>query len=511
MIVNRLILTSLALALPVSSAELTATLHGDQPGPKISRHIYGHFAEHLGGCIYDGLWVGEDSAIPNTRGIRNDVVTALKDLDIPNLRWPGGCYADDYHWQDGIGSRDQRKARVNRFWGKVVETNHFGTHEFLDLCEMLDCEAYIAGNVGSGSPREMQQWLEYLTHPGGTEMSDLRKQNGRNEPWRVAFFGVGNENWGCGGNMSPEKYAEEYKTFRTYLTSYNKGGTKFVACGPGGENLHWMDVVSDQLRGRMDAISAHYYVMSGPWSNKGDAVNFSRDEWFQLMRTTLDADRILAAYDAILDKGDKDNRVGLYVDEWGTWWNPTPGSNPGFLVQQNTLRDAVSAALFFHQFHAWADRVQMANIAQTVNVLQSMIFTDGPRMVRTPTYHAFHLYKPHMDATRLPIEISSPEIGPDKARVPAVHASASKAPDGSVTISLVNIDPENAIPLTIDLRDVKASRIAGRILTADTMNAHNTFDAPDAVTTKAFSGARLSGKRLTLELPAKSIVTLSLR
>jgi alpha-L-arabinofuranosidase len=350
-------------------------IHTDRGGVTIEPEIYGHFAEHLGRCIYDGIWVGEDSAVPNVRGYRKDVVDALKALRIPVLRWPGGCFADEYHWMDGIGPRDQRPRMVNTHWGMVTEDNSFGTHEFLDLCELLETEAYIAGNVGSGTVQEMQDWVEYMTFDGDSAMAELRRTNGRDEPWRVKYFGVGNENWGCGGNMTAEYYADLYKRYQTYVRSYSGNRILKVACGPSDWNTRWMDVVLERAARQMDAISLHYYTFTGTWNDKGDAIEFDAGDWFTLMKKTLDTDDLLRRHIAIMDKHDPRKRIGLYFDEWGTWWNPAPGSIPGFLVQQNTLRDAVSAGIFLNTFNEHAERVKMANIAQTVNVLQAMIHT----------------------------------------------------------------------------------------------------------------------------------------
>ena len=486
-------------------------IHVDKGKNTIDRNIYGHFSEHLGRCIYEGFWVGEDSPIPNTRGIRNDVVEVLRRINIPVLRWPGGCFADEYHWKEGIGPRESRPAMINTHWGMVKETNAFGTHEFLDLCEQLGCEAYIAGNVGSGTVEEMQDWVEYMTFDGDSEMANLRRANGRDNPWRVKYFGVGNENWGCGGNMTPEYYADLYNRFQTYVRSYSSNRIVKVACGPGSENYHWMSVVMERANRRMGAISLHHYVRgSGNWTRKGSATKFDEKEWFALMKNTLTIYPLLENNIEIMDKVDPRGRIGLYVDEWGTWWDAETGTNPGFLYQQNTLRDAVSCGIFLNAFNTYCRRVRMANIAQTNNVLQAMILTKGEKMILTPTYHVFEMYKVHHDATLLPIELQRSDYKFGDEQIPALNVSASKDKSGRIHISLCNLDPKNSARLVCELQGTGAQKITGRVLTADIMTAHNTFDRPEVVKPAAFDNFQLRGNMLTVTLPSKSVVLLGI-
>ncbi|MDO8837258.1 MAG: alpha-L-arabinofuranosidase C-terminal domain-containing protein, partial [Vicinamibacterales bacterium] len=423
---------------------VTATVRGDQPGPVVNRNIYGHFAEHLGRGIYEGIWVGPESAIPNTRGMRNDVVAALRGLKIPVLRWPGGCFADEYHWKDGIGPRNTRPAMINTHWGGVVENNHFGTHEFMDLVEQLGTDAYITGNVGSGSVQEMMEWVEYLTSPADSPMANLRRQNGRDTPWRVPYFGVGNENWGCGGNMRAEYYADQYRRYNTFVKTYDRAHPIYrIAGGANSGDYNWTDVLMNMARRQMNGLSLHYYTLpTGNWGKKGSATVFGEDEWFSTLKRTLHMDELITKHAAIMDKTDPGKRVGLVVDEWGTWYDVEPGTEPGFLYQQNSLRDAVSAALHFHIFQRHADRVTMANIAQTVNVLQAMILTDQEKMILTPTYWVFEMFKEHQGGTSLPVELQSPDYVFGTDRIPALSASATRASDGTtVHLSLVNTHP----------------------------------------------------------------------
>ena len=486
-------------------------IHADKGKEIISRDIYGHFSEHLGRCIYEGFWVGEDSAIPNTRGIRNDVVEALRKIQIPVLRWPGGCFADEYHWKEGIGPRESRPSMINTHWGMVKESNAFGTHEFLDLCEQLGCEAYIAGNVGSGTVEEMQDWVEYMTFDGDSEMANLRRANGRDKPWRVKYFGVGNENWGCGGNMTAEYYADLYNRFQTYVRSYSGNRIVKVACGPGSVNYHWMRVVMERANRRMNAISLHHYVRgSGNWTQKGSATRFEEKEWFALMKNTLTIYPLLENNIEIMDEIDPRGRTGLYVDEWGTWWDAEPGTNPGFLYQQNTLRDAVSCGIFLNAFNTHCRRVRMANIAQTNNVLQAMILTKGEKMILTPTYHVFEMYKVHHDATMLPLDLDCSDYQFGDEEVPTIDVSASKDKSGKIHVSLCNLNAANPVDVSCKLLGVEPANVSGRVLTADDMTAHNTFDKPEAVKPAVFDGFSLRDDMLTVKLPAKSVVVLEI-
>jgi alpha-N-arabinofuranosidase len=490
--------------------EATAKIQGDEDGGKISRHIYGHFAEHLGRCIYDGIWVGEDSSIPNTRGIRTDIVEALREINIPNLRWPGGCFADDYHWRDGIGPRDKRPKRVNMHWGQVTDTNEFGTHEFMDLCEQLDCEPYLAGNVGSGTPEEMRDWIEYLTYNGDSELANLRRANGRQEPWKITYFGVGNENWGCGGNMRPEYYADVYKRFATFCRDYSGNRLTRVACGPGGLDQNWTRVMMDRAAREMQAYSLHFYTVWPNWNNKTPATGFGEEQWFAMLRGCLQIEQAIREAKEIMDRHDERKRIAIYMDEWGSWYRVEQG-HPGYgLYQQNSLRDALLAGLSFHIFHEHNDRVRMANIAQTVNVLQAMILTEGDKMLLTPTYHVFDMYKVHHDATRLPLELKSPDYEYDGRKMPALSASASRDKAGHVHVSIVNAHAHDVVKLECELEGIDANQVAGRILTAEKLDAHNTFAEPERIKPADFDGGSLDGDKLQAEIPPRSVVVLTL-
>jgi len=484
-------------------------INADLASGVISRHIYGHFAEHLGRCIYEGIWVGEDSPIPHTRGIRNDVVQALRAINIPVLRWPGGCFADEYHWKDGVGPRVTRPSMVNTHWGGVSENNHFGTHEFFDLCDQLGCAPYICGNVGSGSVQEMQQWVEYATLDGKSPMADWRRTNGREQPWALPFFGVGNENWGCGGNMRAEYYADQYRRYQTYVRNFGAAPIYKIACGANGGDYHWTDVLMREAGAYMHGLSLHYYCGSGRVSRS--ATQFDEVDWFALLKNALFMEELLTRHATIMDRYDPERRVGLIVDEWGTWHEVEPGANPGFLYQQNTLRDALVAAVTLNIFNRHCARVKMANIAQTVNVLQAMVLTEGEKMLLTPTYHVFELYKDHRDATSLPIRLDSTDYRWEGESIPQLSASASRDQAGVVHLTLCNLHPRQDAELSLILHGFTARAISGRVLSAATMQAHNTFTAPDAVRPAPFTAAQVHPDgQVTVTLPAKSVVSMAL-
>ena len=486
-------------------------IHSDQPEGVINRNIYGQFAEHLGRLIYGGLWVGEDSPIPNTRGLRNDVVAALKELRIPVLRWPGGCFADEYHWRDGIGPRDKRPRRPNASWGGV-DTNAFGTHEFMDLCEVLGADPYINGNLGTGTPQEMMEWVEYMTSDSDSALADLRRQNGREKPWRLPYFAVGNESWGCGGEMRPEYYADEYRRYAAFIKDYSGNHVRKLAVGPHDDYYNWTEVLMSQAAKQMQGLSLHYYTLpTGDWGHKGSATQFGEKEWHATLVRTLRIEEFIEKHSAIMDKYDPQKRVGLMVDEWGTWYDREPGRDMGALYQQNTLRDAVVAGINLNIFNKHSDRVQMANIAQMVNVLQAMVLTDKERMVLTPTYYVFRMYKVHQGATLLPAELSAPEYKVGQASVPSLNASASRDKEGRLHLSLVNLDPNRPAEITTRVAGRGVRGIAGEVLTAPAMNAMNTFDNSNAVKPTRFGGYKIQDSQVILSIPPKSVVMLELQ
>ncbi len=483
------------------------TLNTAEKQGKISKYIYGQFAEHLGRCIYGGIYV-EDGDIPNVNGMRCDVINALKELHIPVLRWPGGCFADDYHWRDGIGEKESRPYMVNTNWGGVVENNHFGTHEFFELCEQLGAEPYICGNVGSGTVREMRDWVEYMTFGGDSPLANERRKNGREEPWKLKFFGVGNENWGCGGNMRAEYYADEYRRYAVFIRDYGDEPIYKIAGGPNEDDAYWTETLMKIIGDKAAAISLHNYTYETDWKNKGRAADFTEKGYYDTMANSMRMDSVIALHKEIMDRYDPEGKIDLVVDEWGNWFDVEAGTNPGFLYQQNTMRDAMSAVLILHIFHKHRDRVKMANIAQMVNVLQAMVLTEGEKMVLTPTYHVFRMMKGHMDGEVLDISYDTETIEHGGAKIPKVSVSASEK-DGEVTLSLCNVSLEDGEDIEISL-DRRFKEAVGEVLTSPSMTDCNTFDAPSTVEPKALD-VSLDGESVKLTLPKMSAAVITLK
>ena len=508
------LLSFLFISLTCSAQDATVTIHCNQQGPKINKEIYGQFAEHLGSCIYGGLWVGPNSSIPNTDGYRTDVFNALKELQIPVLRWPGGCFADDYHWMDGIGPRDQRPSLRNNNWGGTIEDNSFGTHEFLNLCEKLGCEPYISGNVGSGTVKEMAQWVEYMTSDGDTPMARLRRKNGRDKAWHVKYFGIGNEAWGCGGNMTPEYYSNEFRRFNTYLRDYNNNKLFRIASGASDYDYNWTNVLMKNIGNRMNALSVHYYTVKD-WNHKGKSSPFTPEEYYLTLQKCLDIDSVITKHSAIMNQTDPEKTIGLMVDEWGTWWDEEPGTIPGHLYQQNTLRDAMVAALSLNVFHKHADRVKMANIAQVVNVLQSMILTDtkgNGHMVLTPTYYVFKMYKPFQNATSLPSDVQCSSHSFEKGLpIANLQSSSAKTTDGTIIVSLANINLQKGQEVALALDGYNANSVCGEILTAKNITDYNDFNHTETIKSENFTGAKIKKNQIMVKIPAKSIVVLKIK
>ncbi|MBQ6814720.1 MAG: alpha-N-arabinofuranosidase [Lachnospiraceae bacterium] len=487
---------------------------------KINKEIYGHFSEHLGRCIYEGIYVGENSNIPNVNGMRTDVVEALKKLNIPVLRWPGGCFADEYHWKDGIGPKEKRKKMINTHWGGVVEDNSFGTHEFFELIKQLGCDAYINGNLGSGTVQEMSEWVEYMTFNGISPMADLRKENGNEEPWEVKYFGVGNENWGCGGNMRPEHYGNEYRRYQTYVRNYDpKKPIYKIACGANIDDYLWTegvlatctDTYGRKAKDFMNGLSLHYYTVPGTWEKKGSATDFDEKTYYVTLKKTLYMDTLIKNHGAIMDKYDPDKKIGLIIDEWGNWFDVEPGTNPGFLYQQNTMRDAIVAGINLNLFNKHCDRVKMANIAQMVNVLQSVILTDGDQMLLTPTYHVFDMYKYHQDAELLESSIDTEMIGlEDDNMVPNLCESVSIDKDGIINITITNLSATESYPVESIILEKVVNSVNAEIVTGN-MKDYNDFDNTEKVMKESFNDINVNGNSLSFTIPACSVLHIAVK
>jgi alpha-L-arabinofuranosidase len=500
---HSLVVLGMIAAPAFAAGQVGINIDAAKPGAVINKNVYGQFAENLGTGVYEGMWVGPKSTISNTRGWRNDVVGALKELHVPLVRWPGGCFADTYHWRDGVGPQDKRPNNVNK--GKVDEINAVGTHEFFDLIDMLGADAYVNGNVGTGTVQEMSDWVEYMTADGGSPLARLRAQNGREKPFKVAYFGIGNELWGCGGNIKPEHYANLYSNYETFARAPEKTRPKMIAAGG---DIKWTEVLSKELKGRTTGISIHQYTIpTGVWEVKGKDLGFKEGEWISTLANTIKMDQIIKDHVAILDKNDPEKKIGLMVDEWGTWYDEEGRSG---LLQQNSLRDALVAALTFNIFHEHAQRVPLTTVAQMVNVLQAMILTDKEKMVLTPTYYAFQMYVPFQDAKSLPLAIkdnTSYTLG--TTTIPGVSASAARARDGKLYLALVNTDPTKVVDVAVNVAGTKVKGAAGKVLTSAAMDAHNTFQNPQAIKPAAYS-ARAAGGKLSIKVPAKAVMVVAL-
>ncbi len=507
------LLITIVLSAIITSAQTVIMLQADSAKQIISKDIYGHFAEHLGRCIYDGFYVGEkNKTIPNTNGVRNDIVAALKKLKIPNLRWPGGCFADTYHWKDGIGPKDKRPTMVNKWWGGVTEDNSFGTHDFLNMCELLNTKPYISGNVGSGTVQELADWVQYVNFNGKSPMSDLRKQNGRAKPWNVKLWGIGNEAWGCGGNMKPEYYANEYRKYATFLADWeNTGGLMRIASGASDADYNWTETLMKNIpTGMLGGLAMHHYS-AVEWNKKGSATDFTEEQYFATMKSAWLMNELVTKHSAIMDKYDSLKKVALVVDEWGGWYDVEPGTNPGFLYQQNTMRDAMIAGLSLNIFNNHSDRVRIACLAQCVNVLQAVILTNKEKMILTPTYHVMEMYNVHQGANLLPLSVQTKDYVFGNEKLPAVSGSASKDSAGLTHISLTNIDSKNAQDISINIEGANYTKVSGRILTSGRLQDHNTFENPDKIKPQPFTGATLKGNSLNVKLTPFSVVVLELR
>ncbi len=508
---------------PAGADRIELALDASKAGPKIDRNIFGQFAEHLGLGIYEGVWVGPNSPIPNTRGIRNDVVAALKAIKVPNVRWPGGCFADEYHWRKGIGPLNARPATLNPNWGGVIEPNTFGTHEFMDFAAQIGAEAYLSVNVGSGTPHEGADWLEYLTTAQPTALAKERAANGHAAPYKIAYLGIGNENWDCGGNMSPEYYLSQLRIYSRFVRNFNpaqqKGDGQMlkIAVGPGGDGprwTEWTETIMKAYQGRqwswdMHGLSLHNYTVVR-WPPAYASVGFGEKEYAEILESTLKMDGLIKQHSAIMEKYDPEKKVALAVEEWGAWYAKLPGSTEGFLSQQNSLRDAILAALNINIFARHADRVRMANIAQMVNVLQAMILTDKEKMLLTPTYHVFKMYVPFQDATFVPVTFDAGTYTHGTITLPRVDAIAAKDASGTLWIALTNLDPARPVEIATRLTGISGKSAAGETLAAPAVDSVNTFEAPTSVTPKPIA-ARVQGGTVTLTVEPKSVTVIAVQ
>ena len=482
--------------------KISILINADDRLGHISPEIYGHFSEHLGRCIYNGIYVGENSPIPNTDGIRNDIIEAFRNIKAPVFRWPGGCFAEEYHWQDGIGEKSLRRKIVNTNWGGVTEDNSFGTHEFMRFCELVGCKPYINGNVGSGSVREMSEWIEYMTSDAESPLTEQRKKNGRAEPWKLEYLGVGNENWGCGGNMRPEYYADVYKRYQTFCRNYSGNRLYRIACGPSSADYNWTEVMMKNLdSNNVDAIDLHYYTMP-VWPEMESATDFDDELYYKTIAAAHFSDELITRHSEIMNRYDPEKKIGLVIGEWGCWHKVEEGTNPGFLYQQNTMRDAIVAAIELNVFNRHSDRVVMANLAQAVNVLQSVILTEGGKMIKTPTYHVFDLFKTHQNNEAVYCYTQNENMSEGK-NAPMISVSAS-VNEKSMTVTAVNCSLTEEAAVECSIFGFKASSVSCRILTNEA-HSYNDFDCHDRVSITEHT-AVIKDNVLKLNIPPCAVV-----
>ncbi len=508
------------LCVPALAADnIHLTIDASKTGPKIDRNIFGQFAENLGHGLYEGIWVGPDSSIANTRGIRNDVVAALRDLKIPNVRWPGGCFADQYHWRKGVGPQNKRPATVNSAWGDVIDTNAFGTDEFMDFIHQIGSTSYVSINIGSGTPQEAAEWLEYMTAGASTALAKERAANGHPEPYKVGFLGLGNESWDCGGAMTSDYYVSLMKVYSRFVLNMNpsqRGSDQMlkIAVGPGTPDTEWTEAVMKAWKKHtwawdINGVSLHWYTVPNGWPPSTGSEKFGLDDYVKTLKSTLFMEEFLRKQEAVMDKYDPEKKVTLAVDEWGVWHAPLPGSNPAFLIQQNSIRDAILASLNLNIFARHADRVRMANIAQMINVLQAMILTDKEKLVLTPTYYVFKMYVPFQGSTFVPVAFDASSYTHVDATLPRLDAIAAKGTDGKVWLEITNLDAEKPVSIEADVTGIAAKSVRGETLTAPAVDSINTFAAPNTVVPKPISAAVKDGKfRLTVDPKSVTVVSL---
>lgn len=496
-----------AVGAGLKAPELTVDVLLDEPVGTIKPSVYGQFTEHIGGVIYDGIWVGADSKIPNIGGIRKTLVDHVKRLGRVVVRWPGGCFADRYHWRDGIGPAAHRPRRFGR-WREATEPNTFGTHEFIRFCRLCEVEPYFAANVGTGSPEEFQQWVEYCNAPAGsTTLADERAASGDLAPLGVRYWGVGNESWGCGGKFTPEDYCREYRRFTEWLPEY---GVKpyLIAAGPNGNDLDWTRRFfakwADGTRAPIQGWAPHYYC-----GTTGHALKFNADQWYEQLAKANQMEKLIVDQWNALAAHDPEHRIKLVVDEWGAWHPAGTEINPNHLFEQmGTLRDALVAALTLDTFNRHAEKVDMANVAQLVNNLHSLFLADGDKFVATPNFHVFEMYRPHHDATSVRIEVRAPAVafGPAAApgRIFRIAGSASRSGRRALTLTLVHTHATEPAEIAIRLRGGSAASVRRTVLTHQELNAHNTFARPETVVPRS-TADDMRGAELRCALAPASI------
>jgi alpha-L-arabinofuranosidase len=477
----------------------------DEPIGTISPKLHGQFSEHIGGVIYDGVWVGEASTIPNVGGIRKELITKLQQLNVPVVRWPGGCFADSYDWRDGIGPRAKRPRRTN-FWAndpfmrkapngpQKYEPNQFGTDEFMHFCSLIDAEPYVAANVRGLTALDMDHWVAYCNSPAGmTTLADLRAGNGRAEPYRAIYWGVGNESWGCGGNFTPDEYASEFRRFTTWVPDYGLS-LHFIGSGPNGDDFAWTRGFFEALAAKgpdqLDRVwgwALHYYCGT---SGKGQAIDFTVEDWYDLLGKASRMESLIARHWSVMGETDETHKVKLVVDEWGTWHKPGTEIAPGFLFCQiPTMRDALVSALTLDIFHRNAEKLGMANVAQLINNLNCLFLAHHDRFIVTPNFYVFDMYKAHQGGKSLRLLVAAPPISYAReldrvgATLWGLSGSASLLRK-KLVLTTVNPHVTEGRSAEITVRGASVESCRVKTLTNPDIHAHNSFSHPNAIELK---------------------------
>ena len=513
-------------ALAQTAPDVEIIVRPRQAGATIASHIYGHFVEHLGGVIYDGIWVGRDSTIANVDGIRKAFIDDMKAISAPNVRWPGGCFADGYHWRGGIGPSN-RRPRTYNYWQtnthdgvRGFETNQFGTHEFMRLCRLTGAEPYLAGNVGSGTVQEFHDWVDYCNAaPGTLSLADQRASNGATEPFNIQYWGVGNESWGCGGDMTPQEYAQRYRQFVTQFPAHVR--PFLIATGPRGHSadrdIGWtrgfFEAMQEGRRSRVDGFSLHFYTDFRQTRFK--AATFTPKQWYSVLLKGIGIERAILDNWKIMGQFDAEHRTKLVVDEWGNWYPPGEEVAPGFTISQPiTLRDGLHTALTFDIFNRHADKIAMANVAQTINCLHSLFLAHEDTFVRTPVYYVFRMYQPHMNGNLVPIEVGGSDqtvtAEEGTARMALVYGSASVNAARVLTATLTNPSVEASVQARLRLEGAQAIEVTGQVLTHADRQAANTFATPANVSLAPVR-ATVDGQGVRVTIPKQAVVSLSIR
>ena len=520
------ILFSRTPALADSAADSRIEILLDEPLGTINPNMYGHFTEHLGGVIYDGVWVGPNSKVPNVDGIRKDLVDHMRKIKAPVIRYPGGCFADSYDWRDGVGPAEKRPRRTN-FWGGT-EANQFGTDEFVHFCQLVGSQPYLAANVRSLPAAEFYRWVEYCNSPAkSTTLADMRAAAGSADPYNVRYWGVGNESWGCGGNFTPQEYAVEFRRFATWVPDFNKD-LAFIASGPSDFSWDWtrgfLEEIIRKGPGQINSIyglALHYYTWNlsrgrtKDWdAGKGDALKFDPVDWYELLREGQVIESLINGHWQVMEEFDHDHHIKLIIDEWGPWYRPGSEQTKGNILEQTpTLRDAVFSAMTLDIFHQHPEKIAMANCAQLINCLNSLYLAHEDKFCITPVGHVFDMYAAHQGAQSLRTIFSTPEIHYDRdskqASFAGLKGSASLR-DKDLVLTVTNPHVSEPREATIAIRGASIQSATATVLSHTDLHAHNSLDQKNVLVPQS-NDLTLKGKNSTHIFAPASVTKLTMR